>query len=225
MPIRLREWDNSALQHRTVASLGWGEVQLWFASVPYDEAELNQRAHSLSADERERMQRFQHHEVRGHFIIGRDLLRQLLGAYLNATPSAPMLGFNLAHSGNVVVVALARGREVGVDIERMRRLNDWRLVAERIFSPRELKELHSLPESKQREAFFNGWTRKEAYLKATGEGLIDDLPAIEVTFAPGEPPRFLALPGGEKSTPHWTVHSIPLPRGYAGAVVVEDERG
>src|SRR5881396_1588507 len=106
---------------------------------------------------------------------------------------------------------LAHGREVGVDLESIHRLDYWSLLAERIFSSRELCELRALPGSKQREAFFNGWTRKEAYLKATSEGLTDDLPAIEVTLVPGQKPQLLRLPAGLEGAHQWAIQGIPLP--------------
>ena len=106
-----------------------------------------------------------------------------------------------------------------LDIDALRRaLND---LAERIFSPREPCELRSLPKPQQREAFFNGWTRKEAYLKATGEGLIDALPSIEVTLAPGKEPELLGLPTGPEAVPQWAIRVIPLPPDFTGAVVFE----
>jgi 4'-phosphopantetheinyl transferase len=81
--------------------------------------------------------------------------------------------------------------------------------------------LRALPASKQREAFFNGWTRKEAYLKATSEGLTDDLPAIEVTLVPGQKPRLLRLPAGLEAARQWAIQDIPLPPDFAGAVAFE----
>jgi len=131
------------------------------------------------------------------------------------------LCFNLSHSGLIVAIALAHGREVGVDLESIHRLDDWSLLAERIFSSRELCELRALPASKQREAFFNGWTRKEAYLKATSEGLTDDLPSIEVTIVPGQKPRLLRLPAGLEAARQWAIQDIPLPPHFAGAVAFE----
>src|SRR6266550_7104281 len=132
------------------------------------------------------------------------------------------LRFNLSHSGLIVAIALARGREVGVDLESVYRLDDWSLLAERIFSSRELCELRAVPAAKQREAFFNGWTRKEAYLKATSEGLTDDLPAIEVTLVPGQKPRLLRSPAGLEAARQWAIQDIPLPRDFAGAVAIEE---
>lgn len=240
MPVPLSEWDNSVLSHRVAASLGMGEVQVWSATMPRDEAKLIELTRNLSASEQERAERFQADEARHEFVLGRAVMRQLLGACLNTAPSALVIGygprgkpflnpstsggdlrFNLSHSGRLMVIALARGREVGVDLERIDRLADWSLLAERIFSSRELRELRALPASKQREAFFNGWTRKEAYLKATGEGLTDDLRAIEVTLAPGQEPRLLGLPAGLEAARQWAIQGIPLPPDFAGAVAFE----
>jgi 4'-phosphopantetheinyl transferase len=237
MQISFREWDNSALARRTAASLGSDEVQVWTAMLRPDEAALAGLARALSPDERARVERFSVSEPRQQFVYGRAVLRQILGACLNVEPAALVFGyqpqgkpflsqsalagdlrFNLSHSGRMVAIALARGREVGVDIESIQRLDDWFLPAGRIFSPRELGELFSLPKPQQREAFFNGWTRKEAYLKATGEGLTDDLPAIEVTLAPGQEPDLLGLPAGPEAARQWVIRVIPLPPDFAGAL-------
>jgi 4'-phosphopantetheinyl transferase len=240
MQISFREWDDSACSRRAAASLGTDEIQVWIATTPSDDAGLAALISLLSPDERQRAVRFRVSEPRRQFVSGRALLRQLLGACLNVEPatlafgyqprgkpflsqsaSAGDLRFNLSHSGRMVAIALARGREVGVDLESIHRLDNWPLLAERIFSPRELYELRSLPKPQQREAFFNGWTRKEAYLKATGEGLTDALPAVEVTLAPGKEPELLELPTGPEPARRWGIRVIPLPPDFAGAVVFE----
>jgi 4'-phosphopantetheinyl transferase len=240
MPVLLRDWDNSVLSHRVAASLGQGEVQVWSASMPHTKAELVELARDFSPDEHQRAERFQADEPRRQFMLGRAVMRQVLGACLNTTPSAlvfsygprgkPFLNspspdgdlrFNLSHSGRLVVIALARGREVGVDLERIDRLTDWSFLAERIFSSRELCELRALPASKQRWAFFNGWTRKEAFLKATAEGLTDDLPGIAVTLAPAQKPRLLGSSAGPDAGRQWAIQDIPLPPNFAGAVAFE----
>ena len=199
---------------RATASLDRDEVQVWTASLPPpDGAALADLAWMLSADEHERAERFRANEPRRQFVFGRAFLRQLLGACLNVGPATLVFGshargkpfllqpsvggdlrFNLSHSGSMVAIAIARGREVGVDIEFFHRINDWPLLVRRIFSHSEQSELSSLAEPQQQEAFFNGWTRKEAFLKAVGEGLTDDLPSIEVSLAPGKEPQLLRLP-------------------------------
>jgi len=238
MQVSFRELDGSALARHMVGSLGRDEVQVWVTTTPAHEASVMALAGQLSPEERERAGRFRVREPRCQFVFGRALLRQLLGASLKADPATLVFGyqprgkpflvqsgltsdlrFNLAHSGRMVAIALAWGRDVGVDVEFMRCLEDWPLLAERIFSSRELCELHSLPKPQQREAFFNGWTRKEAWLKATGKGLTDALPAIEVTLAPGTDPELIGLPNGPEAAGHWAIRAIPLPVDYVGAVV------
>jgi 4'-phosphopantetheinyl transferase len=208
------------------------------ATLPPDEAGLAAFTHLLGPDERARAARFTVAEPRRQFVLGRIILRQWLGACLGVdpatlelggqsrgkpclTPSAghPDLRFNLAHSGRRLAVAMACGRDVGVDIEWIQPLPDWLSLAGRIFSPRERDELLALPEPRQLAAFFNGWTRKEAWLKATGEGLTDDLPAIEVTLDPDREPALLALPGGPPVVRQWVMRALPLPPDFAGAVV------
>jgi 4'-phosphopantetheinyl transferase len=237
--ISFYEWEDSARERSAAAALGSDQVQVWTAAVP-DDKELTALNRMLSASERERAERFLVPEPRRQFVFGRALLRQLLGACLTIDPATVAFGsgprgkpfleqsasdgdlrFNLSHSGSLVAVGLARGHEVGVDLEWMHHLAEWSPLAARIFSARELDELYALPEPQQREAFFNGWTRKEAYLKATGEGLTDTLPAIEVALAPGQEPRLLRLSGDADAARQWTMRAIPLPRGFAGTVAFE----
>jgi len=234
--IRFQEWPGG-----DAAPLTAGEVQVWMGTVPADEDELIRLARHLNLEERHRAGQFSVDLPRREFILGRAMGRQLLGAALRVEPVDlrfdrlvhgkpclyPAMGdhdlrFNLSHSGGRVVVALAVGREVGVDLEWIHGLEDWNDISARIFSPRELAELHALPIAQQRQAFFNGWTRKEAWLKATGEGLTDALTAIEISLAPGRPPEWLALPGGWEAMRRWSVQDIPLPEGFAGAVVYEN---
>jgi 4'-phosphopantetheinyl transferase len=237
MRIEFHEWDNFISSHCLAASLPEDEIQIWFAVLRSFEDDLIELAHSLSLDEQNRAGRFLVEEPRRQFITGRGVLRQLLGACLDIAPTAlsfsyqpqgkPFLDqpsgrdlfFNLSHSERFVIIALARNREVGVDVEWLDGRSDWSLLAERIFSPRELAELRSLPALEQRQAFFNGWTRKEAYLKATGEGLIDNLSDIEVTLTPEQEPRLLGLPTGAEDARTWALRTIPLASDFAGAIV------
>lgn len=240
MRISFHEWDDSAPARRDAASLGNDEVQVWTATMPQAENGSARHALLLSPDERARAEKFRASEPRRQFVFGRGVLRQVLGACLKTQPAALVFGqqprgklflfpsaltgdfdFNLSHSGRKVAIVLARGRKVGVDIESMQRLDDWMILAGRIFSPRELDELFSLPKPQQQKAFFNGWTRKEAYLKATGEGLTDDLPSIEITLAHGKEPELLGLPAGLEVVGQWSIRDIPLPPDYAGTVVFE----
>ena len=240
MHLSIHRWEDDARSRRAAAALGLDDVQVWIATAPPAEADLSALACLLSPDERARADRFAVSEPRRQFVFGRALLRQLVGACATVDPvtlafdraprgkpflSQPVvngdLRFNLSHSGRIVAIALARGRDVGVDIEAIACQGDWRLLAERIFSPRELRELHALPTRQQPQAFFDGWTRKEAYLKATGEGLTEALTAIEVTLAPGREPELLRVPAGTEGGSRWTLRVVPLPPGYAGTVAFE----
>jgi 4'-phosphopantetheinyl transferase len=238
MRISFDQWDNSIRARCAAAALDADEVQVWTAAEPLKDADLSAMIHLLSAEERGRADRFGVREARRQFVFGRVLIRQIFGACLNCEPGMVSFGcqlrgkpfliqhtragdfrFNLSHSGGLAVMALARGREVGVDIERVQVFDDWPVLAGRIFSPQELCELRSLPDAQQQEAFFAGWTRKEAYLKATGIGLTDDLAAIEVSLTPGKAPQLLRLPTGPEDHRLWGIRSLPLPSGFAGALV------
>ncbi len=129
------------------------------------------------------------------------------------------LHFNVAHSGDLALVALARGARVGVDVERIRAGLDFRALAKSVFSADEQADLAALPEDAACEAFFTGWARKEAFVKAVGEGLSYALDRFSVTLSPGAPPRLL-LPAGEEPT-GWVLHALEVGEGYAAAAVSE----
>lgn len=238
MQIRCREWHDSDVLRASVAALGRGEVQVWLVPVPDEPGPLHERTHWLSRDEVERAGRIRHARSRSQFITGRAALRRMLGLYLRIEPDAltfsyqpfgkPCLDphqwqtgirFNVSHSKSWVAIALAEGRDVGVDIEAIEQLEDWHLLADRVFSARELDEMKGLTTTQQAAAFYRGWTRKEAYLKATGEGLIDDLGKIRVSLLAGEPAELRGVPAGAGDPQQWTMRAIPMPTGYQGAVV------
>jgi len=239
MLLSFHNWTDSAIARGRVAALGGNEIQVWIAKTPADEGELTVLANLLSPAEQFRAQQFRVAEPRRQFVFGRALLRQLLGACKGIAPAAlefshslrgkPFLAqpagdlrFSLSRSGGLVAIALTRGREVGVDLESMHRLIDWPSVAAHVFSAHELRELRSLPEPAQKEAFFKGWTCKEAYLKATGEGLTDALPAIELTLAPGKEPELRTLPDDPNAVRQWMIRTLPLPPGFTGAVAFKN---
>jgi 4'-phosphopantetheinyl transferase len=192
-----------------------GDVHVW--RLPLDQpGEHGTYLRSLlSADEEERAQRFRFPRDRERFVVCRGLLRVLLGRYLSCHPgrlrfaygahgkpalaggaAAGRLCFNVAHSEGLALIAVARGREVGVDLECLRPETATEQLATSCFSARELEALRALPQQVRTEAFFRCWTRKEAYLKATGTGLSLGLDRFDVTLrplrarhAPGEPGR------------------------------------
>jgi 4'-phosphopantetheinyl transferase len=193
----------------------------------------------LSPDERARAVRFVFPRHRDRFIAGRAFLRLLLAQYLGTDASEltfrygahgkPALAddrsdlrFNLAHCGSLAVCALARGcGDLGVDVERLRPLADAGDVARSSFSPNEVAELETVePEPARLRAFFNGWTRKEAFLKALGDGLARPLDSFDVTLKPGDPPRLLRTEGDPEEARRFSLHAFEPETGYVAAVAV-----
>jgi 4'-phosphopantetheinyl transferase len=234
--------DSSSLISWSVPPARWPladeEVHVWCSSLEPSPACLQQLTHSLSEDERERAARFYFPKDKDRFIVGRGVLRSILGAYLNLKPSeltfqysargkpslaSSAIQFNLAHSGDLVLCAVCRHRELGVDLEKMRPIPELEAIARRFFSPPEANCLLSLPEEQRQEGFFNCWTRKEAYLKATGDGITVALDKFEVSLVPGEPAALLR----DKLNPHevsrWTLGDLKPAAGYAGALAVKGQ--
>ena len=188
----------------------------------------------LSCDERARAARYHSEAHRRRFICGRAALRLLLGGYLGAEPKAlrlcyqtngkpyvadlpDALSFNVAHCEGLALIAVARNGDIGVDVERVRWLEDFDELVNRFFSKREAALFRDLPWETKPEAFFNLWTRKEALLKATGGGICNSLDRVEVTFLPGEPARLLSLPS-EVGVDEWTLCDLAPESGYAAAL-------
>jgi 4'-phosphopantetheinyl transferase len=127
--------------------------------------------------------------------------------------------FNVSHSNGLALLAFARDRSVGVDLEYIRPV-DVEQLAKRFFSSREYAALSSLNPEQKHEAFFNGWTRKEAYLKATGIG-IAGLKQVEVSITSGEPAAFLSIAGDAPAASDWSLHRLSPAPGYVAAVAAE----
>ena len=189
----------------------------------------------LSCDERERANRFRFAQHRQHYIVARAGLRQLLGERLRVKPAAielvetehgkPKLGtahaasnleFNLSHSGSLVLYAFTLGVPVGIDVELIRDIPDADHLAESFFSATEVSSLRALPPSRRPLAFLACWTRKEAFIKALGEGLSCPLDSFDVTIDPDEPARITRI--GTRSGTHiqWAMRAFrPLPQYIA----------
>jgi 4'-phosphopantetheinyl transferase len=198
----------------------------------------------LSEDEWERARRFRFDKHRRQYVVGRGALRTLLAAYLGIRPEAvrftygprgkPFLAspldayglhFNLSNSDELALMGFVFGRELGVDVEFLRQMNDCEEIAERFFSESERRMLRTIPFPTKQEAFFNCWTRKEAYLKAVGEGLAAPLDSFDVTLAPGEPPRMLTLKGDAGQAARWFFHHLRPADNYVGALAIEGSEG
>ena len=215
-------------------------VHVWRTSLCVSATCLRIFENTLTADERARAERFYFQKHREHFIVGRGLLRHILSRYLEKEPDqlrfcynsygkpalieeagAEGLCFNLSHSHGVALYAVTRGREIGIDIEYFRPDVETKKLAERFFSPREAAALRALPEHLQKEAFFNCWTRKEAYIKADGKGLAIPLNAFDVSLTPGEPAALLSSQRHPQETSRWVLQALDPEPGYAAALAVK----
>ena len=217
-----------------------GEAHLWLVEFSFVREHLVYLESLLSSDEAQRAGRFLFPADRERFILSRGALREILSRYLGQAPPAiqfvyqqqgkpalageadrQRLSFNASHAESLALIALSDGRAVGVDVECIREDRMNIAIARRFFSPGEVEKLLSLPESRQAEAFFNGWTRKEAFLKACGEGLRMPLGAIEVSLDPGEDAGLLAVAGDPAAALQWSLIPLVPKPGYVGALVVQ----
>jgi 4'-phosphopantetheinyl transferase len=216
------------------------EVHVWCASLDPKPGDLGRLWRTLSPDERERADRFQFEANRHDYVVARGLLRSILGRYLRRAPGelrfsyspygkpalAPGLKngglcFNVSHSGRLALYAIARNRRVGVDIERLRHDVDTNRLAEQFFSRHEVAALRATPSALRQELFFACWTRKEAFIKARGEGLSLALDSFDVSLAPGEPAALLATRGDHEDASRWALRELAPHPNYAAALAVE----
>ena len=216
-------------------------VHVWLAGLDGMKESIPGFRDTLADDERERAQAFCLPRDRDRFILARGILRALLARYLGAdpqeirlryerhgkpalAPESALLGlsFNLSHSDGLALFAITRGRRVGVDVERVRE-DELSLteIARRSFAPREARTLTALPAPARPRAFFACWTRKEAYLKARGDGLMFPLDRFDVSLAPGDPPRLLEVRGEPAESARWSLAALDAPPGYEAALAVE----
>lgn len=218
-----------------------GDVHVW--EIALDGAhELDALARVLDDDERTRASRFHFERDRRRFIVAHARLREILARYAGASADAlrfrvgangkpslvapERLHFNLSHAGEVALVAVAL-RPVGVDVERHDYAVECLDLAQHFFSPNERDALHALAHDPESVVlgFFNAWSRKEAYLKATGVGVTEGLHHFDVTLAPGQPAHLLRDATAPDALARWTLTALDVPAGYAGALVAESPLG
>ena len=227
----------------SLPELSPGEIHIWSLRLDPPAERVEQLGRSLAEDEWARANRFRFDKHRRQYAVGRGALRTLLAAYLGTRPELvrfrygprgkPFLAedlagkgdlqFNLSNSDEMALVGFVRGVEIGVDIEFLKPMPDCEEISERFFSLSEREVLRGLPREIKEEGFFNCWTRKEAYLKAVGEGLAAPLDSFDVTLAPGEPPRMLTLEGDAARAARWTFQCFRPADRYIGALAIEGE--
>jgi len=219
------------------ATLANAAIHVWCVYLRQPIHKISQLAQHLSLDEHERADRFVFDRDRGKYIVARGTLRLILGHYLHTPPeqlqfryglqNKPYLAkidnhlqFNLAHSHNLALYAITRHQELGVDIEAIRPMDDKEQMAQRFFSAAEYTTLVSLPEEQKLVGFFNCWTRKEAFLKATGEGLTRPLDQFNVSLTPGVPAELLSIEGSTQAAEQWSLFELKPAEEYIGAVAI-----
>lgn len=221
-------------------ALAPGEVHVWRIPLRRDAVRISESVRLLSEDERRRMARFRFDVHRERFALRRGALRILLGRYLGEDPaaivfryssrgkpdverppSAGRLRFNLSDSEELAILGVTTAAEIGVDVERLRELPDVDDLARRYFSIAERKEYASLAPERRTAGFFNCWTRKEAWLKARGEGLAVDLRSFDVSLTPGSAARLLATRDPAEDSGRWSLHAWEPEPGFVAAAAVE----
>jgi len=235
-------------------SLSPDRVHLWRVCLNQPEPVVRRLAALLSVDEKRRSETYRFAHDRDRYIVGRGALRAITGTHLNCSPrrlvfsyteygkpyvanniNAVDVRFNLAHSKDVAVMAFTRGREVGIDLEFIQPMPDAMQIAERYFSAAENRVLAALPAKERQEAFFRCWTRKEAYVKALGEGLSHPLDQFQVSLAPQVPARLVEVEGSLAELARWSMTSFDpaaaispqwwlRPDGATGALAVRPDR-
>jgi 4'-phosphopantetheinyl transferase len=212
-----------------------GVVHLWRRSLHASAAEVGSCYGLLSNEEKERALRFRIERPRQDFVLTRGALRCLLARYLGSTPQQVRLGnaakgkpflegdndlcFNVSHTDGLALLAFVRGRAIGVDIEQQSRKVEAEQLAERFFSKRERDDLKHLHGDELRAAFFRCWTRKEAYIKARGEGLSLPLDHFDVSVAKDEC-RLLATRPDPSEAGRWTLCDLAVRDGYTAALAL-----
>ena len=233
------------MHHKTeswqAAPIRWAfpsdRIDIW--RVCLDSPELSERdwRDILAPDEIARASRFYFEDDRRRFVKCRVALRIFLGGYVEIQPAeirfqcenngkpeialphdARGLSFSVSNSGGLALIAVGSGSAIGVDIEEIRPKPDFLDIARRFFSAREVQAILAVSENKRQEAFFACWTRKEAYLKATGIGLMRPLSEFSVSVDPDGPAELWEVEGDPDAVTHWSLESVRPGAGYMGAL-------
>jgi 4'-phosphopantetheinyl transferase len=215
-----------------------GVVHLWQRRLDASAAEVNAYCRLLSSEEQERALRFRVERPRKEFVLTRGTLRTLLAQYLGITPQEvhfryavrgkPALEgesglcFNVSHTDGLALMAFVMRRTIGIDVENLVRGVDAQRLAERFFSERERQALRPLRGDELQAAFFRCWTRKEAYIKAKGDGLSLALHEFDVSIAEQDRDALLATRLDPTEAARWTVCDVPMGTGYVAAVAVAE---
>jgi 4'-phosphopantetheinyl transferase len=215
--------------------LGESEVHVYSASLQCPPERIQEFHAILSPEEKAKAVRFHFPSHQTRYVVSHGLLRTILAAYLPVPPAGIVFEhnqwgkpgiagaevfFNMSHSGDRAVYAVAPEAQVGVDIECIRPVSDHAAIAARYFAEAEAREVLSTAPGVRLPAFYNCWTRKEAYIKALGMGLSAPLDNFQVTLVPEHPPRFVTIDGDSEQAGKWSLFDLRPAPGYIGALAI-----
>jgi 4'-phosphopantetheinyl transferase len=212
-------------------------VLVWLARLSELRPSLPALEPLLDVREKERAERFRLPDDRDRFVIGRGLLRHALQRFAPELPAGweldytdrgrPVLPkasgdleFSISHTRDFIALAFARRARVGIDLEFVQPTVDLMELAERILSESDFVAFSTFSRPEMQLAFYRAWTRKEAYLKARGEGIATALQDVSVSFTAVETSGLMDR--RENSTAHWRLHLVPVPSDYVGSLACDD---
>ncbi len=215
-------------------------IHVWRVNLDLPSLEVEELAAVLSQDEIVRANRFYFAQHRQRFIVARGMLRKILGRYLDIEPdqvqfeyssrgkpslspqfSASKIQFNISHSQGMALCGITCDRLIGIDLEYLRSLADAESIAKRFFSLREHKIISSLPAATKEKVFFQFWTAKEAYLKATGDGLSGGLEQVEVDINSDQSLRLVSIQGDYQKANNWSLYPLIPDVNYIATLAIE----
>lgn len=228
MELVNQRWKNKTLEYK----LNEGEIHLWRVPLEIDTRTQISYWRILSQDEKDRADRFKFVKDKVKFIAGRGALRILLAKYLclepqdveisywkNGKPQCPTnIEFNLSNSGDWAVIGITLNELLGVDIELSERTIEFEKIGRRFFSPMEYSELLNSKEETIHTCFYNCWTRKEAFIKALGDGLSFPLDQFAVTCKPGVKPELIETLWDHSERYQWSLWGFKIGHNYIGAI-------
>lgn len=218
-------------------ALSPGKIHIWRAELDESGMSIPRYYRLLSQDELRRAERYRFDSDRHRYILRRGILREILGFYTGTSPArlsfdygkrgkpelversgSDKINFNLSFSNRLAVFAFARNLDIGVDIENVCCVPEMGDMSLRFFSLFENRALQVLPESRKNDAFFSLWTCKEAFIKATGDGMSFPLNEFCVSFGPGSPPELLSVMGNPAAASQWSIFGFTPEIGYTAAL-------
>jgi 4'-phosphopantetheinyl transferase len=221
-------------------SLGHNEVHVWRVQLDLPLAVFRRLQEMLSADEQARVKRFRLRKDQVRYVASRGMLRAILSRYLGTEPcqlrfsysrygkpglaeeaGRQQVQFNLSHSNGLALYAFSERRAIGVDLEGIEPNIAYTQIARHSFSPREFAVLSSLPAEQQPYAFFTCWTRKEAYIKARGDGFALDPRRFQVSLSPGEPAALLDVEDEPAEVERWSLVELSPGPDYTASLAIE----